>query len=806
MKNKQRFVAQLAGLQRHLQSGKPPFLLQPETMQELMGWLRLLAQYGRSDALYEAWRKYAKKPFWTGEASAQVGISLLANGFDAKAGSVVDDCTTTHRLPFYTVAHELLDSSLFQLAERWVLLLQSRWDDETRPRILLARLDHHRGFFQKAVDQFEPYLGAHPDDENVRIWLASAQHKMGCRSDAINTLQPLLVHPPESTVTKIALASLLNEVALWPELLFLVRETEQQANNTLSVIQQILRAQAYAIARMERVALADFARLEAESPDPATVMGFRSLLYYRLGKYEEMLRENDRMTALYPLQSMGDYNRSHVLFLLGRYEEAWQAWESRFQSGTGMAQREHNYSGLKVWDGAVTPEMLVIHTEQGLGDVIQMLRYLPDVISKVGGLTFDFAQALYALLGALSFEDGEPDETDSPRVPLVADGFSEVSPDDALEPPPLVPTFQLPMMSLPRVLNKPLPEGSAYFSLNSSVIERTKPWLIDGGLRVGLVWAGNAAHLGDHFRSVHLLELMPLGRIPGIEFYILQKGPVDIQLDYLPSNFNVVRIDQRIDDLADLAGVIAQMDLLISVDSMPVHLAGALGKPVWALIPFTPDWRWGTAGEKTDWYDSVVLFRQNRVADWRPVITRMCEWLEKLSGHKAVDPKFIEPNSSGAVHEQLIDAPFNVLEAFLRAADTKADPKTSLSLLNEIAAQSQRPAVLGVKARLEIASGLLEAAETTLNHLIKVDNKHVGAMLTLSRLLLARDDVYGALRWASEAMHLGSDVLPIWRHMQDLFERQGMVIEAQRVAERISILIEEGAHEDWFGWGGGADI
>jgi hypothetical protein len=141
-----------------------------------------------------------------------------------------------------------------------------------------------------------------------------------------------------------------------------------------------------------------------------------------------------------------------------------------------------------------------------------------------------------------------------------------------------------------------------------------------GRAAVGLVWAGNQAHANDRNRSLTLPELAPLGQVPGVNFFSLQKGPQATELLASPPGLRITDLAGNLVDFADTAAAILGLDLVITVDTAVAHLAGALGRKVWTLLPFAPDWRWLLDREDSPWYPTMRLFRQPRPGDWATVI------------------------------------------------------------------------------------------------------------------------------------------------------------------------------------------
>jgi hypothetical protein len=146
--------------------------------------------------------------------------------------------------------------------------------------------------------------------------------------------------------------------------------------------------------------------------------------------------------------------------------------------------------------------------------------------------------------------------------------------------------------------------------------------------RVGIVWAGSPTHSNDRHRSCPLQEWLPLLGVPGMAFYSLQKGERSRDLTQLPHDIAVHDLEPLLGDCGDLAVLLDQLDIVISVDTSVAHVAGAIGKQVWTLLSYVPDWRWGLAGETTPWYPTMLLFRQEQPGDWAGVMTRVTATLQ----------------------------------------------------------------------------------------------------------------------------------------------------------------------------------
>ncbi|NES69532.1 MAG: glycosyltransferase family 9 protein, partial [Okeania sp. SIO2D1] len=154
--------------------------------------------------------------------------------------------------------------------------------------------------------------------------------------------------------------------------------------------------------------------------------------------------------------------------------------------------------------------------------------------------------------------------------------------------------------------------------------------------KVGIVWAGSPTHKNDHNRSCKLTDFSPILQVPGVKFYSLQKGEATKELAQLSSNIQIEDMSSQLNNYADTATVINQLDLVISVDTSVAHLAGALGKPVWTLLCFNPDWRWLQEIENTPWYPTMKLFRQSQSREWEEVVEKVKAELWEMMGKKMI--------------------------------------------------------------------------------------------------------------------------------------------------------------------------
>lgn len=313
------------------------------------------------------------------------------------------------------------------------------------------------------------------------------------------------------------------------------------------------------------------------------------------------------------LKEVADYRHNLGLVLLaqGDFAQGWAAYESRWHTPQLAASRRA--FAQPQWRGEPAEgRTLLIHAEQGFGDTLQFCRYAP--LAKAFGfrVVMEVPPALKKLLGSLSGVDQ-----------LIATG-------DPL------PAFDLhcPMLSLPLAFattEATIPATIPYLHPDAAAVAqwREKMPPANGKLRIGLVWAGSARmHSPDLIatnrrRSVPVELLEPLLQIPNAQFYSLQKIGQPA-----PASFNLIDLMQDCADFADTAALIMNLDLVISVDTAVVHLAAALGKPVWILNRFDGCWRWLCDRDDSPWYPTARLFRQTKPGDWISVINNVREALE----------------------------------------------------------------------------------------------------------------------------------------------------------------------------------
>ncbi len=324
-----------------------------------------------------------------------------------------------------------------------------------------------------------------------------------------------------------------------------------------------------------------------------------------LNRLEEALVSYDHALSLLPDDREALWNRALALLALGRFEEGWLGYEYRNLRHKTLAARKYP---KPLWWGKepLKDQRLYIYWEQGLGDTIQFARYALLAAAAGAKVAFSVQDPLLRLLRG--FE---------PAVTVI--GQNEAPTEFDLH----CPLLTLPLAFGTRLETIPAWE-EGYLKAPSEDVARWNQRL-PAGRRIGLVWSGNQTHANDANRSLSLAKISPLFQ-PGDVWVSLQKEVREADRAALEAS-GILNVSAELGDFADTAALISALDLVISVDTSVAHLAGALGKPVWLMVPFAPDFRWLLDREDTPWYPKMRLFRQRRAGDWDGVIARIGEAL-----------------------------------------------------------------------------------------------------------------------------------------------------------------------------------
>ena len=331
----------------------------------------------------------------------------------------------------------------------------------------------------------------------------------------------------------------------------------------------------------------------------------------KLGNIDEMLEHYERGIALDPQSAGAHYNLSLSHLRKGQFREGWEGHEWRWDFRE-LQLRKRNFASPQ-WQGEPLAGMtILLHAEQGLGDTLQFVRYAPLVVERGGRVILEVQPSLHRLL-----RNVRGVECVIPR--------GEALPEFDV---------QCPLMSLPLVFDTAedtIPADVPYLAVPDEVVEQARNRWLGDGLRVGLVWAGNPQYRSDEARSTTLRSLLPLTGIPRITFFSMQKGVGSEQLAQIGSEARIMDAGSSFKDFQDTATMMSTLDLVISVDTSSAHLAGALGIPVWILLPHLACWRWLEGRGDSPWYPTARLFRQSVPGDWGELVERVSGELQGMA-------------------------------------------------------------------------------------------------------------------------------------------------------------------------------
>jgi tetratricopeptide (TPR) repeat protein len=355
--------------------------------------------------------------------------------------------------------------------------------------------------------------------------------------------------------------------------------------------------------------VAIFEEIQRRKPDFAEAYNCLGIARLQQRRSAEALAQFDQGVLRKPDDAEVHLNRALCLLLRGEYEAGWQEYEWRWKLKKATP-RPHPQP---TWDGSALPRgAIILWGEQGMGDILQFIRYAPLVKERVGTVLLDCPGPLRGLLA------------NCPGVDVLVGGNAGYP----------APDVQAPLLSLPRILGTTLATVPASVPYLFADAPQREPWrqraAATRGLKVGIVWQGNPLFVGDRFRSARLSQFGPLAGVPGVHLYSLQKGQGSEQLAEPSAPPGVTDWGALITgDYRDTAAAILNLDLVVSVDTSVAHLAGALGVPVWVLVPYSGDWRWLEDRTDSVWYPTARLFRQTRWGDWDEVFGRVARALHE---------------------------------------------------------------------------------------------------------------------------------------------------------------------------------
>ncbi len=461
-----------------------------------------------------------------------------------------------------------------------------------------------RGEADAAAAVFRRCLAVVPDHAGTLFNLGNALAKVGRPVEAADMFVACLRQTPDFAAAYVNLATTLRGLTLlenaqaMAEIAVRLLPVEPEAKLCLAAILHD-RAEYAAAAQLYRQAL-------ALAPGHAGALSSLGNSLRAMGQLTEALEAHDQAVAAAPDDAEIRFNRATALLAAGDFAAGWNEHEWRWRRA-----RNPDRGFGAAWQGQdIAGRTILLHAEQGLGDTLQFVRYAPLVAMRGARVVLEVQPSLVRLMAAM------------PGIARI------VARGDPL------PGFvaHCPLLSLPRAFAtrlETIPAAVPYLHAEAAAVTawRARLWG-DRGLWVGLAWAGSphaddaGAHLIDQRRSIALAELAALGDVDGVHLVSLQKTRPVAREDDL-SGPTLIDPMAEVDDFADTAALVANLDLVISVDTSVAHLAGALGRPVWLLSRYDGCWRWLHGREDSPWYPNMRIYRQERPHDWAGVVGRI---------------------------------------------------------------------------------------------------------------------------------------------------------------------------------------
>jgi tetratricopeptide (TPR) repeat protein len=461
---------------------------------------------------------------------------------------------------------------------------------------------HELKRFAEALASFDSALRVQPDHAEALCNRGLTLHELKRFEEALASYERALIARPDYAealsnrgMTLRELNRLEDAVESYDRALALRPEFAKALSNRGNALHELNRFEE---------ALASFDRALRIDPEYAEAFSNRGVTLHSLIRFQEALSNFDRALKFRPDHADTHYNEALCRLLIGDFDRGWEKSEWRWETGHTSDKKRNFVQPLWLGSSDIAGKTVLLHGEQGFGDMIQFSRYVPLVAERAGRVILEISEPLRELMGTLS-------------------GAAQIiSKGDPL------PQFDLhcPLLSLPLAFTtglKTIPSALPYLRASPQALLR---WDARLGLRrcprIGLVWSGRPTHKNDRNRSVKLRALLPLLDIDAV-FVSLQH---DLRADdaaTLKDQKNIIHFGDELRDFSDTAALISNLDLVISVDTSVAHLAGALSKPVWVLLPFIPDWRWLLDRDDSPWYPTARLFRQGNNRVWDDAIVRV---------------------------------------------------------------------------------------------------------------------------------------------------------------------------------------
>ncbi|MFZ5571688.1 MAG: tetratricopeptide repeat protein [Thermodesulfobacteriota bacterium] len=476
---------------------------------------------------------------------------------------------------------------------------------------------HRQGKRDDAMRHYETALAIQPDHADALNNLGCAHRELGNLDEALGCFQRAARVRPDFADAHHNLGFVLHEKERYEEALVHYRAALSLEPHRADTHMDLGRTHQ----RMGDLAEAVrcYQRAVDIRPDHSKALYNWACALHELGRDDDAVDQYAEAVRRDPGHVEAHVNRAFILLLNGRYKEGWPEYEWRLQRPDWLSVN-HRYADIPPWnDVTKSRDRILVIAEQGMGDTIQFSRYLPLVKSRCRKLLLHVQPELMPLFATcpvidelITAQPGQTPEADAAVHIMSLAGLFGTTPET-------IPSV-FPYLTAPR--------------------EKMAIWdarIPKAGINIGIAWSGNPAYPGNRERSCPLRCFEPIADIPSVRLYSLQKGRAAEELHTLPSGMQLTDLGPDLNDFADTAAAVMHLDLIVSVDTAIVHLAGALNKPVWTLRYHIPYWVWGLRGNRTPWYPSMRIFRQQRPGDWEELFQRVTDGLLQITRQSSAE-------------------------------------------------------------------------------------------------------------------------------------------------------------------------